>query len=156
MKTRTLLLSLTAAAALVVTPAALAHGKPDGERGKPANTGTACKPRVGVNLKGTLSKLNTDSTFEMLVSSANRHGARFVGTTPVLIKVTPDTKIRKHGKVAFDKLVLGDKLKVMFRACKADLKSTTATFDLVARHIKAKTPEPAPVPPAPAPPAPAA
>ena len=114
MKVKLLVASL-AVAGLAVSSAVAAP--PDG-KGKP-KTGEGCKPQVTVVLKGTLTgaPLNVD------VTSSNRWGRAYVpGTASTVIAVNDDTKVRRQGKKKITDLVVGDRVLVQARVCKADLK----------------------------------
>jgi hypothetical protein len=163
MKFRILVLALVTA--LVGASVALAHdnpgkGKPETRAGKPTKptTGPNCKPRVKVVLKGTLANdpATGDTSLQMTVTKANRHGRAFVSAAPITINVDAKTKVRRKAPDSeptktLDSLSMGDQVKLDAKACKADLKNG-GTPDLTARHIKAKPAAPvAPPPPAPTP-----
>ena len=138
MKFRILVLAL--ATALLGASVALAKDHP----GKPT-TGPGCKPSVGIKLKGTLANdpVAVDTSFEMTVTKANRHGRAYVSAAqPVTINVDAKTKIRRKAPgtaptKTLDSLAMGDLVKVKAKACKADLMNG-GTPDLTARHVKAK------------------
>ena len=114
MELKPLLIGL-AAAGLVVSSAVAA---PPADKGKPSTTGTGCKPKIMVVLKGTLTgtPLNVD------VKSSNRWGRAYVpGTTSTSIAVDTNTKVRRQGKKAITDLAVGDRVLVHARVCKADL-----------------------------------
>jgi hypothetical protein len=115
MKFRVLLVGITAA--LLSVSAAVA-APPEG-KGKPT-TGEGCKPKVTVVLKGTL----TGAPLSVDVTSANRWGRAYVaGTASTSIAVDPTTtKVRRNGnKTLITELVVGDRVLVQARVCKADL-----------------------------------
>ncbi|MEK6274127.1 MAG: hypothetical protein AABM30_02175 [Actinomycetota bacterium] len=156
MKFRILVLALVTA--LVGASVALAHGSPGpgNPEAKPAKptTGPNCKPRVKVVLRGTLANdpATGDTSLEMTVTKANRHGRAYVSATPMTLTVDMNTKVRRKAPDSMptktlDSLAMGDRVKVDAKACKADLRNG-GTPDLTARHIKAK---PAAPPPPPAP-----
>jgi hypothetical protein len=59
----------------------------------------------------------------MDVKSSNRWGRAYVpGAASTSIAVTSDTKVRRQGKKLITDLVVGDRVLVQARACKADLK----------------------------------
>ena len=99
-------------------------GKPE-TAGKAATTGANCKPKVTVVLKGELTGAATGS-LAMEVSRANRWGRPWatLGTATVVVDKT--TKVRRNGKKLLTDLVVGDRLLVQARACKADLTTATA------------------------------
>jgi hypothetical protein len=164
MKFRILVLALVTA--LVGASVALAHdnpgkAKPETRAGKPTKptTGPNCKPRVKVVLKGTLADdpATGDTSLQMTVTKANRHGRAFVSAAqPITVNVDAKTKVRRKAPDSkptktLDSLAMGDLVKLDAKACKADLKNG-GTPDLTARHIKAKPAALAPPPPpAPAP-----
>lgn len=58
----------------------------------------------------------------MKVTSANKHGKLFVSAAlPVSVQLTTATKIRREGKKAASDLLVGDRVLVQARVCKADL-----------------------------------
>jgi len=160
MKLRILVLALVTA--LVGASVAFAQGGPDkgtpearpGKPGKPT-TGPNCRPRVKVVLRGTLASDpgTGDTSFELNVTKANRHGRAFVSAgQPVMINVDAATKVRRKAPDAaptktLDSLAMGDLVKLAAKACKAELRNG-GTPDLTARHVKAR---PAPAPAAPTP-----
>ena len=114
MKSRVLLVGLTAA--LLSVSAAVAAPPPG--KGKPPTTDAGCKPKVTVVVKGSL----TGVPLSVDVTSANRWGRAYVaGTASTSIAVTPDTKVRRQGKKLLGELVVGDRVLVQARVCKADL-----------------------------------
>jgi len=134
MKVKLFLASL-AIAGLAVSSAVAAP--PEG-KGKP-KTGDGCKPKVTVVLKGTLTgaPLNVD------VTSSNRWGRAYVpGTASTVITVTEDTKVRRQGQKKVTELVVGDRVLVQARVCKADLKDS-ATPALTALRVVAHPAKPA-------------
>lgn len=164
MKIRILVLALMTA--LIGASVALAQdnpGRPGTQHSKPAKptTGPNCRPRVGIMLRGTLANdpAAGDTSFQMNVTEANRHGRAYVSATqPVTINVDAKTKIRRKAEGSeptktLDSLAMGDLVKVKAKACKADL-ANGGTPQLMARHVKAKAAAPAPPPPPPPPPAP--
>ena len=104
-----------AVAGLAVSSAVAAP--PEG-KGKP-KTGEGCKPKVTVVLKGTL----TGAPLSVDVTSSNRWGRAYVpGTASTSIAVDPNTtKVRRRGKALITELVVGDRVLVQARVCKADL-----------------------------------
>ena len=115
MRFKVLLVGLTAA--LLSVSAAVAA--PPADKGKPKTTGEGCKPKVTVVLKGTL----TGAPLSVDVTSGNRWGRAYVaGTASTSIAVDPNTKVRRHGKKLITDLVVGDRVLVQAKVCKADLK----------------------------------
>ena len=104
------------AAAMLSVSAAVAA--PPADKGKPPTKGEGCKPKVTVVLKGTL----TGAPLSVDVTSANRWGRTYVpGTASTSIAVNEDTKVRRQGKNLITDLVVGDRVLVQARVCKADL-----------------------------------
>jgi hypothetical protein len=129
MKFKLLLVGL-AAAVLVVSSAVAA---PPTDKGKPPTTGTGCKPKIMVVLKGTL----TGTPLSVDVKSSNRWGRAYVpGTASTPIDVDTNTKVRRQGKKAITDLVVGDRVVVRARMCKADL-AQGATPKLTAAMVVA-------------------
>lgn len=93
-------------------------GKP-ATAGKPATTGALCRPKVTVVLKGTLT--SSGATLGMKVEHGNRWARAYttLGTANLVIDGT--TKVRRKGQKLATALVVGDRLLVQARACKADL-----------------------------------
>jgi len=90
-------------------------------------------------LKGTLTgaPLNVD------VTSSNRWGRAYVpGTASTAITVTEDTKVRRQGQKKITELVVGDRVLVQARVCKADLKDS-AMPALTASRVVAHPAKPA-------------
>ncbi len=116
MKFKVLLVGITAAALLSVSAAVAAP--PEG-KGKPKTTGEGCKPKVTVVLKGTL----TGAPLGVDVTSANRWGRAYVaGTASTSVAVDANTtKVRRQGKALIGELVVGDRVLVQVKVCKADL-----------------------------------
>src|SRR4026208_1487651 len=139
MKVKLFLASL-AVAGLAVSSAVAAP--PEG-KGKP-KTGEGGKPKVTVVLKGTL----TGAPLQVDATSSNRWGRAYVpgpaptstavdpnttkaprrgrayvpGTASTSIAVDPNTtKVRRRGKALITELVVGDRVLVQARVCKADL-----------------------------------
>jgi hypothetical protein len=113
MKLRLLLASL--AAAMLSVSAAVAAPPPG--KGKPSATGEGCKPKVTVVLKGTL----TSAPLNVTVTKANRWGRAYVSASAVTVATNADTKVRRQGKKTLADLVVGDRVLVQARICKADL-----------------------------------
>ena len=134
--------------------------KPSTRPGKPT-TGPNCKPRVKVVLKGTLANdpAAGDTSLQMNVLKANRHGRAFVlAGQPITVNIDANTKVRRKAPDSaptktLDSLAMDDLVKLAAKACKADLRNG-GTPDLTAGHIKARPPAPTPPPPPPPPPAP--
>jgi len=162
MKFRFLVLALVTAllgASVAVAGNNPGQAKPNMRPGKPT-TGPNCRPKVKVVLKGTLANdpAAGDSSLQMNVMKANRHGRAYVlAGQPVTVNVDAMTKVRRKAPDSeptktLDSLALSDIVKLAAKACKADLKNG-GTPDLTARHMKARPPAPT-EPPPPPPPAP--
>ncbi|MCZ7588754.1 MAG: hypothetical protein M5U27_07860 [Gaiella sp.] len=122
MKLRLLLVALCAVA-LGVSGAVAApppgKGKPD-TAGKPAPTGPACRPKVTVVLKGTLTSAGVAS-LGVDVTRGNRWARAYVSLGTATVAVSDTTKVRRNGKKLLADLAVGDRVLVQARACKADL-----------------------------------
>lgn len=130
MKLRMLLVGLTAA--MLSVSAAVAS--PPADKGKPPTTGAGCKPKVTVVLKGSL----TGTPLSVDVTSANRWGRAYVaGTASTSIAVDANTKVRRQGKKLITDLVVGDRVLVQARVCKADLVAGGALPPLTAVRVVA-------------------
>lgn len=139
MKLRSLLVMLTLAAVTVSVAVAApppGKGKPPAPgqenggttatlgKGKPSTTVVACRPRVAIVLKGTLSSAPTvsDTSIAVNVTSSNHHGASYAkASQPTAILVDSRTVVRRQGKKRLTDLVAGDRVLVQARVCKADL-----------------------------------
>lgn len=128
MKRRVLLVGF--AAAMLTVSAAVAAPPPG--KGKPT-TGEGCKPKVTVVLKGALASAPLNVT----VTKANRWGRAYVSTSAVTVTVNADTKIRRQGKKTLADLVVGDRVLVQAKVCKADL-AEGATPVLTAVRVVAR------------------
>jgi hypothetical protein len=117
----------------VVLTASSAVAAPPAGKGKPPTTGVGCKPKVSVVLKGTL----TGAPLSVDVTSGNRWGRAYVaGSASTSIAVNADTKVRRQGKKLITDLVVGDRVLVQAKACKADL-ANDATPALTASKVVA-------------------
>jgi len=123
-------------AALVIASVGVsaAVAAPPPGKGKPT-TGEGCKPQVTVVLKGTLASAPV-SPITVTVKSGNRWARAYVTAGSASVVVTEDTKVRRQGEKALDKLLSGDRLLVQARVCKADLKDD-ATPALTAVRVVA-------------------
>jgi len=130
MRVKLILVTLVAASLSV----SVAVAAPPPGKGKPT-TGAGCKPKVTVVLKGTL----TGAPLSVDVTSANRWGRAYVaGTASTSIAVDANTtKVRRQGKALITELVVGDRVLVQARACKADLLATGAPPVLTAVRVVA-------------------
>ena len=115
------LLAATATASLAVSVAIAA---PPLGKGKPATTGVGCKPMISVVLKGTLTATPGASatSLSVNVTSGNHFAHAYVAATqPTVIGVGSKTKVRRQGLKTVGDLVLGDRVLVQARVCKAAL-----------------------------------
>jgi hypothetical protein len=112
------LLAATATASLAVSVAIAA---PPPGKGKPATTGVGCKPMITVVLKGTLTGA-TATTLSVNVTSGNRFANAYVAAAqPTVIDVDTKTKVRRQGLKTLGDLIIGDRVLVQARVCKAAL-----------------------------------
>ncbi len=111
-----LLVAGLAAGVLVVSSAIAAN---QGGESKPPASGAGCKPRIAVVLKGTLAGKPANAV-TVDVKSGNRWARAYVGKQ-WQIAVGPGTKIRRQGQKTLGALVVGDRVHVQARVCKADL-----------------------------------
>ena len=135
MKTKVLL--ATVVAACLAASAAVAAPPPG--KGKPPATGQGCKPSVTVVLKGSLAATPGASatSLSVTVKSANRHGRAYVtAAQPTAVLVDEDTKVRRRGKKSLGDLLMGDRVLVQAKVCKADL-AQAATPALTATRVVA-------------------
>jgi hypothetical protein len=131
-------------ASLVAVSAALAHDNPG--KGHKQKTGPGCKPAVAVVLSGTLGPSvdpqDGDGSFVLTVLHSNRHGRAFVKAGSVTILVDAKTRVRREGAHNLGALAPNDRVHVLAKACKADLKNG-GTPDVTARKIGAHPGRPA-------------
>jgi hypothetical protein len=120
MKVKVLLAGLLAAGVCV----SAAVAAPPAGKGKPATTGDACKPKVTVVLKGSLTSVSA-SSLTLAVTGGNRWARAYVTAGSATVAVDASTKVRRQGKKAVSDLVAGDRVLVQARACKADLEGQT-------------------------------
>jgi len=105
---------------------------PEG-KGKP-KTAEGCKPKVAVVLRGTLSSASA-TALGVDVTRGNRWGRAYLGGTAVTsVAVNASTKVRRQGKKTVADLVVGDRVLVQARVCKADL-AESAKPDLTASKV---------------------
>ena len=128
MKLRFLLVSV--AVAMFAVSAAIAapppgKGKPEtagkpATAGKPSPTGSTCKPKVTVVLKGEITTVSA-SSIGMDVTRSNRWGRAWATAGTATAALNADTKVRRNGKKLATTLLAGDWVLVQARVCKADL-----------------------------------
>jgi hypothetical protein len=166
MKTKAFLLALfalglTASVALAAPPS---KGKPgattgtdtttntttttttERKHGKPATTGASCRPRISVNLGGTLVTAPgaAGTSFSMNVTRSNFHGKAYKAASPVTVAVDAKTKFRRNNSKSEASLLAGDRVRVQAWACKADLANDATpalTAVRVVAHPAAKEPD---------------
>ena len=132
MKLKMMLVTL-AAASLSVSVAVAAP-----EKGKPLTTGAGCKPKVTVVLKGTLAATPGPSgtTLSVNAKSGNRFAREYLAAPqPLAIAVGENMKVRHQGKKTLGDLLLGDRVHVQARACKAELLAEGAPPALTAVRV---------------------
>lgn len=110
-------------------------GKPE-TAGKPATTGSLCRPKVTVVLKGTLTSSGSGS-LAMAVKQGNRWARAYTSLGTATLAVDGSTKVRRQGKKLVTDLVVGDRLLVQARACKADLTAEGTPPALTAARVVA-------------------
>ena len=104
--------------------------------GKPSTTGPLCKPKVTVVLKGTLTSSGADS-LGMQVEHGNRWARAYTSLGTATFVVDDSTKVRRNGKKLTSDLVVGDRVLVQARACKADLIAAATPPALTAVRVVA-------------------
>jgi hypothetical protein len=121
-------LAVSASSAIAVPPPG--KGKPDTAgkpetAGKPLPTGPSCKPKVTVVLKGEVTSASAGS-LGMDVTRSNRWGRAWVTAGTATVTLNADTtKVRRNGKKLATDLLVGDRVLVQARVCKADLDDAT-------------------------------
>ena len=114
-------------------------GKPEAA-GKPATTGALCRPKVTVVLKGTLTS-SVAGSLGMEVKQGNRWARAYTSLGTATLVVNDGTKVRRNGNKLAGALVVGDRVLVQARACKADLAATGALPALTAVRVVAHPPK---------------
>jgi hypothetical protein len=118
--------------------ASTSSGEQNGRKAK-GHDGSACRPMVAVELKGSLVSVGAAS-FVMDVKRANRHGRDLAGKQAT-IGVDDRTRIKRRGNATLADLKPGDRLSVQARACKAapaaSAPAAAAPAQLVARKVDA-------------------
>jgi hypothetical protein len=140
------LTTLLATAALVAGGAAAndGHGKPD--------KSSRCHP-APVLLAGTLANDPgaSDTAFQLNVLKSNHQGRLFRdGTQPVAVNVDAKTRYFKDKQAStLDALAQSDRVLVLAKLCRADLKAARASGTMpaiTARFVLDKGPKPSPGP----------
>jgi len=108
--------AVAAGVAMLVVSAAVAA--PPAGKGKPVPTGPACKPKISVILKGTLTEVPS-TTASFTVTGGNRFAK--VYKPVVTVTLTADTKITRGNSDNLADLKIGDLVNVRAVVCKADL-----------------------------------
>ena len=114
-------------------------GKPEAA-GKPATTGALCRPKVTVVLKGTLTS-SVAGSLGMEVKQGNRWARAYTSLGTATLVVNDGTMVRRNGNKLVSALVVGDRVLVQARACKADLAATGALPALTAVRVVAHPPK---------------
>ena len=126
---------VTGAIALLAVSAAVAA--PPAGKGKPATTGLACKPKVSVILKGTLTTNSAPASVALTVTGGNHFAKAYrAATQPVTVLLTTGTKITRGNSHNPADLKSGDLVNVRATACKGDL-ALDATPALTALRLVA-------------------
>ncbi|MDQ2983468.1 MAG: hypothetical protein M3R70_06030 [Actinomycetota bacterium] len=142
----TKLFTLALATAALAVPAATANddpGKGHGKRDKPAK---ACKT-VKVELKGSFVAAAADGkSFQMNAKKSNRHGRKYLkAAQPLTLNVDDRTRFHKaRAKATLADLAANDRVQVLAKTCKRDLRNATSADQLpalTAKLVVAKTPK---------------
>jgi len=132
------ILVLALVASLIAVSAAVAKDHPG--KGPKLKTGASCKPAVAVMLAGTLAAdvdpQDGDTSFVLTVKRSNRHGRAYRQAGTATILVDAKTRVRREGAKTLGALAPNDRVHVMAKACKADLKAGGMP-DLTARQVGA-------------------
>src|SRR6187397_3370131 len=130
------ILVLALVSALVAVSAAVAKDHP----GKGPKPNHGCKPAVTVMLAGTLAAdvdpQDGDTSFVLTVKHSNKHGRAYQQAGTATILVDSKTRVRREGAKTLGALAPNDRVHVMAKACKADLKDGGMP-DLTARKVGA-------------------
>ncbi|HEY7018196.1 MAG TPA: hypothetical protein VH297_06970 [Gaiellaceae bacterium] len=137
----------TVVVALATTSAAFAGGGHHGKRHKP-KAGSHCR-QAWVVLAGSLAAdvdpQDGDSSFALTVKHSNRRGRAFRKAGTATILVDAKTRVRRKGEKNLGALAPNDRVLVLAKACRADLKDG-GTPDLTARQVRARPAAAAPEP----------
>jgi hypothetical protein len=141
--TKHLMIGLAVAA--IAASGATAHDKP----AKPDHS-ARCKP-APVMLAGTLANdpAAGDSSFQLNVLKSNHYGRLFRnGSQPLTVSVDANTRYAKNKQSSsLDALAQNDRVLVLAKLCRADLKAARASGTMpamTARFVLDKGPKPAP------------
>jgi hypothetical protein len=136
MRLKILVVSLVAS--LVAVSAALAHDNPG--KGHKPKSGAGCKPAATVMLSGVLAAdvdpQDGDPSFVLTVKHSNKHGRAYKQAGSATILVEAKTRVRREGAKNLGSLAPNDRVHVLAKACKADLKNGGMP-DLTARQVVA-------------------
>jgi hypothetical protein len=126
------------AGVLALFGASVAVAAPPAGKGKPATTGTGCKPMVSVILKGTLAADagSSPTSLSVNVSGGNRFAAAWKNHPGVSVALGGSTKVNRQGDTNAADLKSGDKVSIRAKSCKADL-ANNATPALTAARVTA-------------------
>lgn len=106
-------------------------------KGKPTPTGVACKPKISVILKGTLTTNSAPASVALTATGGNRFAKAFrAAAQPVTVLLTTSSKIVRRNSHDPADLIIGDLVNVRATACKADL-ALDATPELTAVRLVA-------------------
>lgn len=130
---------VTGAVAMLAVSAAVAA--PPAGKGKPATTGSACKPKVSIIVKGTLTTNGAPASVALTVTGGNRFARAYrAAAQPLTVLLTPTTKITREGSRDAASLQVGDRVKVRAVACKADLANGATPALTAVRLVAHPTP----------------
>jgi hypothetical protein len=129
--------SIASAVAMLAVSAAVAAPPSGKGTGRPAVTGAACKPKISVILKGTLTTNSAPTAVALTLTGGNRFAKAYrAATQPLIVLLATDTKVTRGNSHAASSLVAGDLVNVRAPACKADL-ADNATPQLTAVRLVA-------------------
>jgi len=130
---------VTGAVAMLAVSAAVAA--PPAGKGKPATTGSACKPKVSIIVKGTLTTNGAPASVALTVTGGNRFARAYrAAAQPLTVLLTPTTKITREGSRDAATLQVGDRVNVRAVACKADLANGATPVLTAVRLVAHPTP----------------
>jgi len=136
MRLKFLILALVAS--LVAVSAAVAKDHPG--KGNGSKSGHHCRAAL-VMLKGSLAAdvdpADGDTSFVMLVKRSNRHGRAYRKAGSATLLVDAKTRVKRLGEHNLGALAPNDRLLVVAKACRRDLKKG-ATPELTARRVLAR------------------
>jgi hypothetical protein len=130
--------AIALAGGLALLGASAAVAAPPAGKGKPATTGTACKPMISVILKGTLAADagSAATSLSVNVTGGNHFAAAWKNQQGVSVALGDSTKINRQGDTNAADLKSGDKVNIRATSCKADL-ANKATPALTATRVTA-------------------